>query len=106
MFFRARPNEVLTFGFISDTNKVSNMEVTFLDGAVGVEVGFWGTRVIPLRFVWNGRRYEVKRITMNFERRDGGRRYKCFAVDTGGMVAELRLDREELTWRLAAVDAG
>jgi hypothetical protein len=71
---------------------------------IGVEVGFWGRRMTPLRFVWNGRRHEVKRVTMNFERTDGGKKYMCFAVDTGGMVAELVLDREDLIWKLQATE--
>lgn len=75
-----------------------------IDELIGVEVGFWGRRVTPLRFVWSGKRYEVKRITMNFERRDGQKKYSCFAVDTGGMMAELILDREELIWKLRATE--
>lgn len=67
---------------------------------VGVEVGFWGARVVPMRFVWNGRRHEVKRITIKFEREDGGRKFLCFGVDTGGMIAELLMDRQSLVWKV------
>ena len=68
--------------------------------SVGVDAAFWGTKIYPLRFTWNGRRYEVKRITMKFERKNAGRKYLCFAVDTGGMLAELAFDRTDLQWRL------
>ncbi len=65
---------------------------------VGVEAGFWGSKLTPLRFVWNGRRHEIKRVNMTFERSNGGKRYLCFAVETGGMVAELALEKENLRW--------
>lgn len=67
---------------------------------VGVEVSFWGRKVFPIRFVWRGRRHEIKRVTGKFERSDGGRRYLCFGVDTGGMVAELAMDKDDLSWRI------
>jgi len=70
---------------------------------VGVEVGFWGRKIWPMRFVWGGKRHEVRRVTIRFERRDGGRRYLCFGVETAGMVAELALDRDDLTWKLKEV---
>lgn len=71
---------------------------------IGVEASFWGARIFPLRFVWRGRRYEVKRVALRFERKDGGRKYLCFDVDTGGMVAELALDKENLDWRVTACE--
>jgi hypothetical protein len=69
---------------------------------IGVEVGFWGRRMMPLRFVWGGRRHEVKQVTLKFERKDGGRKYLGFAVDTGQMLAELLLDKEDLVWRMGS----
>lgn len=71
---------------------------------VGVEAGFWGSKIYPLRFVWNGRRHEVKRVNLVFERTDGGRKYVCFAVDTGGMVAELALDKQNLQFSITGVE--
>jgi hypothetical protein len=97
--------EILTFGFISDRNELRNMDGEILNETIGVEAGFWGKKMVPLRFVWNGKRYEIKRVTMNFERSDGEKKYRCFAVDTGGMIAELRLDKEELVWKLGFAEA-
>jgi hypothetical protein len=67
---------------------------------IGVEVSFWGRKVVPLRFVWEGRRHEVKRVTLKFERNDGGKEFLGFAVDTGTMLAELLLDKKDLVWRI------
>ena len=65
-----------------------------------VLVEFDGLQIRPVRF-WQGiREYEVKRVTMRFERKNGGRRWLCFAVDTGGALAELRLDRENLQFSI------
>ena len=69
-----------------------------------VEAGFGKKGVWPLSFVWEGRRHEVKRVTMRWEERNGGKKYACFTVDTGGMVAELMLDRENLEWRLGTCE--
>ncbi|TSC84545.1 MAG: hypothetical protein G01um101416_1059 [Microgenomates group bacterium Gr01-1014_16] len=65
-----------------------------------VVVEFEGGKIRPVRF-WRGtREYEVKGIPMVFERRDGGRKYMCFAVDTGAMMAELRLDLQNFQFSI------
>lgn len=74
------------------------------NGVAGVEAGFWKKGMWPLRFVWKGRRHEVKRVTMCWEERNGGKKYLCFAVDTGGMMAELVLDRENFEWSLGVCE--
>ncbi|MBI2587560.1 hypothetical protein HYW29_01990 [Candidatus Amesbacteria bacterium] len=62
---------------------------------------FEGGQVRPVKF-WRGtREYKVKQVAMRFERRDGGRRYLCFSVGTGGMMAELVMDKEGMDWRIA-----
>ena len=65
---------------------------------VRVIVEFSEGKVKPVRF-WRGmREYEVKNVPMIFERSDGGRKYMCFAVDTGGMMAELAMDCQSYQW--------
>ncbi|KKT97424.1 MAG: hypothetical protein UX80_C0009G0032 [Candidatus Amesbacteria bacterium GW2011_GWA2_47_11b] len=65
-----------------------------------IVVRFSQGKVKPETFWWNGREYQVERIPLIFERKDGGRKYLCFSVDCGGMIAELVMDKEDLTWRL------
>jgi hypothetical protein len=67
---------------------------------VGINVRFGGGVVLPIGFDWRGRYYVVQRVTMTFERKNGGRRYLCFIAETAGMLAELAMDRESLIWRL------
>lgn len=65
-----------------------------------VVVRFDQGKIKPEMFWWNGREYKVKQAPLVYERKDGGRRYLCFSVDTGGMMAELVMDRESLVWRV------
>lgn len=67
-------------------------------------VRFSGGKTEPIIFEWRERRYNVKRIALVFDRRDGNRRFLCFAVDTGGMMAELALDRDNLVWKIVRAE--
>ncbi len=71
-----------------------------INEAIGVNVRFGGGVVLPIGFDWRGHSYSVSRVTMVFERQDGGRRYLCFVAEAGGMLVELVLDRESLGWRI------
>lgn len=70
---------------------------------IQVDVRFGYLKMLPVRFYWSGREYTVRRVTIQFERTDGGKKYLCFGVDVGGMVAELALDKQDLTWKLQQV---
>ena len=66
-----------------------------------VLVRFINGKVQPETFWLNGREYRVKSIALVFERSDGGKKYLCFSVDTGGMLAELVMDKADFSWRVA-----
>lgn len=72
---------------------------------VNVLVKFFEGKTTPTLFEWRGRSYQIKRISMTFDRSDGGKKFMCFAVDTGGMMAELALDRWDLTWTMKSIEA-
>jgi hypothetical protein len=76
-----------------------------MDRELRVMVEFVGLQIRPVRFGWGKREYEVKNITMRYKRRDGGRDFMCFVVDTGGALAELRLDRESLQFSVFNFEA-
>lgn len=67
-----------------------------------IEVGIWcgAMKLVPKVFVWKGREYEVKRITMDIWRQDSGRKYRCFIVETNGMMAELVWDIQDWNWQI------
>ena len=68
---------------------------------VDAQIYFMKNKLVPTRFLRAGRSYTVNRVTVTFERVDGGRKYVCFGVETGGAVAELRLDTKNLRMYLA-----
>lgn len=65
-----------------------------------VNVSFVGSKIIPVSFVVDGREHRVRHITLQFWRKDGGRKYLCFAVSTEGLEAELAWDITSLNWKL------
>ena len=73
-----------------------------INESVGVRADFVGGKVRPVQFVWRGRQYPVRQISLTFARTDGNRRYLCFSVDVGGMMVELAMDRQDFSWRIAA----
>ncbi len=71
---------------------------------VNVLVKFFEGKTTPTLFEWRGRSYQIKRISLIFDRSDGGKRFLCFAVDTGNMMAELAMNREDFAWKIAACE--
>ena len=65
-----------------------------------VVVRFGGGKVKPEEFELNGRWYRVKQITLVWQKQDGQRKYMCFSVDTGGMLAELRMDLQNFQFSI------
>ena len=81
--------------------------VTEIDEPVQVVAHFRARRFSPIRFVWRGRNYEVKRVTARWIVRDGGNRRYHFAVqaDGAGDLHELYLKSESMQWFLGRIDA-
>jgi hypothetical protein len=74
-----------------------------VDEMVEVLVRFARGQMQILRFYWQGRTHEVVRTTIRLERKDGGREFWCFGVETQTLVAELALEKAKLIWRLVGV---
>lgn len=71
-----------------------------LNAQCSMLVRFEKGKIRPVGFVREGREYQVKAIPLIYERKDGGRRYMCFNVDCGGMMAELVWDLQNFQWRV------
>ncbi len=54
--------------------------------------------VFPVKFFIGMREVEVQKINLVYQRKDGGKKFLCFAVSTLGFETELRFDRDNLTW--------
>lgn len=70
---------------------------------VRVAVDFAGPKVRPLAFVWNGRKYVIKKVNLAYKRQHGDRWQWCFAVSDEANSYVLIYDPEELTWILEEI---
>lgn len=62
-----------------------------------------GPRVMPLAFIWSGRKYTVRQLNLRYKRQLGNRFVWCFAVSDEANSYVLIYDPEELTWMLEEV---
>jgi hypothetical protein len=65
-----------------------------------VNVQFIGSKVVPISFIENGREHLVRKIALQFWRRDGNRKYLCFALSTFGRDVELAWSLDDLVWQI------
>ncbi len=76
-----------------------------LDEPVVVEATFYGGRIRPVRFKWNNRIIQVRRVTYHWTQRDGLRVIHFFSVTDGKTLYNLSYEADTLYWRLQAVEA-
>ena len=67
---------------------------------VEVSVAFLKNKVIPRKFMWNGRVYEIKRLSMVHERTSGHEKVYYFFVSDGVNFFRLSFATADLTWVL------
>jgi hypothetical protein len=69
---------------------------------IRVGVVFGGTPPVrPVWFLRGGREVRIRAVTWTWESRDGGVRYRHFAVTDGANVYELRYEAEGMRWTVA-----
>lgn len=65
---------------------------------------FQGGKIMPLRFLWNGRAYPVKKINARWAEKLGSAQHIHFSVSSGGPDCfELIFDTGDFSWQLARV---
>lgn len=72
---------------------------------IRVAVDFNGLKIKPLAFVWNGRKYPVKRVSMVYKRQHGTGFWWCFAVTDEANSFILLYDPIKMSWVLEEVYA-
>jgi hypothetical protein len=78
--------------------------ITEIGTAVKVGAVFDPDRsIVPKWFVWNGRKYDVQRVTFTWKVRDGQKVFHHFAVTDGTNLYELTYDAVRLSWKLMNV---
>jgi hypothetical protein len=68
-----------------------------------VKVGMSDT---PKWVKWKNRVYEIEKIGLHYNLREGRTLYHIYSVSTKTLAMKLRLDTETLNWRLMEVSNG
>jgi len=71
-----------------------------LNDPIDVLVTFAQNRVQPRWFRWNGRNYQVKKVSLVHTAREGMKRVFYFSVSDLTNFFKLKLDPDLLEWRL------
>ena len=79
------------------------MQIEEIQEPIEVEARFSSRGMRPLRFLWQGRRHEVREVTCAWSERDGLLVHRCFTVTDGAACYELRFDARDLRWQLIKV---
>lgn len=80
------------------------MYVEKLEEQVRVFVDFSGTKVKPVAFIrGSGRRYDVKRVNLVYQKKVGDKYHWCFACSDDANTYVLFYDPENLIWTLREV---
>jgi hypothetical protein len=79
---------------------------TALHEPVQVGVVFQRGMAKPVWFIRQGRRYEVRHVTMRWTTREGRATLLHFAVTDAANTFELAFNQETLAWHLLAVEPG
>jgi len=70
---------------------------------ISVLASFRGSVVKPLAFQWGGRDWNVRRVNMVHESRDGRAKLVYFSVSDDANYFKLRFNSETLAWTLEEV---
>jgi hypothetical protein len=62
-------------------------------------------KIKPVKFRWNGKLFEVKDITYEWQTKEGRTRIYHFSISDGKTLYELRFDTASLVWRLERLEA-
>jgi len=78
--------------------------MTSCDEPIQVIARFRDGRFEPMRFLWNGRRHRVEKVTGRWATRSGHYNVFRFAlVDENDTYFEISLDSKDMAWRLNRV---
>lgn len=67
---------------------------------IEVEVDFLKEKVLPRKFCWSGKVYELKKLTLVHAKRQGREKIYYFSVSDGINFFRLAFNAGNLEWRL------
>ena len=82
---------------------MSRFQYTEIGEPVKVGAVFDKTKIQPMWFIWNGRRYDLRGVTYEWVDSRGTAKLHCFSVWDGTDIYELTFNLKLLSWRLEKV---
>lgn len=55
--------------------------------------------IFPHVFEWRGKRYQINKVNLAYQEREGSAINYWFAVESGGLVGKLKYNNFSLIWR-------
>ena len=71
-----------------------------LNEPIDVITKFAENKLTPVKFLWNGREYLVRKINLSYSTWEGRSKIYYFAVSDSMNYFKLRFDSEKLSWTL------
>lgn len=70
---------------------------------IDVIVKFTQDKILPIKFLWQGREVLVKKLNLMYSNRQGRTKFYYFAVSDNANYFKLQFDSESLKWVLLEV---
>lgn len=84
---------------IPDTNNHS-YDPGRLNEKIEVLAYFRAGKIYPRIFIWKNKRYKIRKITYNWQERQGYETINCFSVNTGSDLYQISFNSDSLGWRI------
>ncbi len=88
---------------IPETSAEHQEEPDILNEKIQVLAWFKGTKLIPRIFIWKNKSYKIKKITYNWQERQGKEIIIKFSVSTQANLYQISFNNTTLGWRLEKV---
>lgn len=74
-----------------------------IDEQIEVLALFRGAKIIPQRFAWKNRDYEIRKVTYSWQERIGRETISYFSVSTGNDLYQISFNNTSYNWKIDKV---
>lgn len=78
----------------------SGYDPAVLKESIQVLAFFGGAKIYPRMFIWNNKKYKIKRVTYHWQERCGQELISYFTVDTGLDLYQISFNNNSFGWRM------
>ena len=71
-----------------------------LNQRIEVLAWFKNAKIYPRMFSWKNKIYKIKKVTYNWQERQGQETISCFSVTTGIDLYQISFNNTSLSWRM------